>query len=154
MKILRLYCDNAAVVNLDEAAKFFQDVLGAKIGPEMAHGKHYGVRAKHAWLGTEETYCLELIEGVAESKHLGASVKRMAPRFRTVSLEVDNLEEWVKTLRAKGIEVTDILDLTPVGFGKMGYDNIREVMIHPKDSCGLRIELLEIKGKRPEPGMF
>ncbi|MBI4284643.1 MAG: VOC family protein [Chloroflexi bacterium] len=152
MKIKRLLCDNAAVVSLEEAEKFFRDVLGAKISPEMPHGKYFGFRAKGAWLGTEAPYRLELLQSTSDELPMGRSVKRMAPRYRTVSLEVEDIDAAIAELRAKGITVTDKLDMTPKGFGGIGFESITECVIHPKDACGLRIELVEIKGKRPPPG--
>ena len=149
MKIKRFMGDNAAVVSLEEAEKFFREILGAKIGPEMPHVVHYGFRSKGAWLGTEEPYRLELIESINDELPMGRTVKKLAPRYMTVSFEVENLDEAIAELRAKGIRVSDKLDITPQGF-----EGMYGCMIHPKDACGLGIQLLELKGKVPPAGEY
>ena len=147
VKIKRFVCDNAAVVNLDEAVAFFRDALGAKVGPEMPFAPHFGARAKGIWLGSDEPYRLELIESVNEDLIMGRNVKKLAPRYFIVSLEVENLDEAIAELRAKGIRVTDKQDMTPI-YG-LGFEGMWECQINPKDTGGLGIELIELKGKVP-----
>ncbi|MBI4286556.1 MAG: VOC family protein [Chloroflexi bacterium] len=153
MKIKRLLCDNAAVVNLDEAVAFFRDVLGANMAPEMPHGKHFGFRARGAWLGSEEPYRLELIQGIDDQLPLGRSTRKLAPRYIVVSLEVENIDEAIAELRAKGVQVSDKMDMGPTGFDKLGFKDCYECMILPKSACGLGIELVEFK-KGPPAGSW
>ncbi len=149
MKIKRLVCDNAAVVNLDAAVDFFRGALGAKVCPEMPFAPHFGARAKGIWLGEDEPYRIELIESINDELIMGRNVKKLAPRYFIVSLEVENLDESIAELRAKGIRVTDKQDLSPI-YG-LGFDSMEEAQIHPNDACGLGIELIELKGKVPPP---
>ncbi|MBI4285493.1 MAG: VOC family protein [Chloroflexi bacterium] len=152
MKIKKFLCDNAAVVNLDEAVAFFRDKLGAKVGPEMPFAPHFGARAKGIWLGEEEPYRLELIESVNPAKGLGKHVAKLAPRYFILSLEVEDLDECIRELRAKGVRTSDKDDLSKV-YG-LGFEHMAECQIYPQDSCGLGIELTELKGKRPAPNTW
>ena len=152
MKIKRFLGDNAAVVNLDEAIAFFRDVLGAKVNPEMPHGARFGIRARGAWLGTEEPYRIELIQSVNEELPMGRFVKKLTPGYMTISLEVENIDEAIAELRAKGIRVSDKMDMGPMGFHELGFEKMYECMIHPTSACGLSIELIEWKG--PAAGQY
>ncbi|MBI4284913.1 MAG: VOC family protein [Chloroflexi bacterium] len=151
MKIKRLLSINAGVTSLAEAEKFFGDVLGAKICEEMPHGPYFGFRAKGAWLGTEEPCRLELIESTSDEITEGKLVKKMAPRYMLLTFEVENLDEAIAELRAKGVTVTDKKDYTPFGVGRAGWVALCDSMIHPRSSCGLGIELMEFE-KGPAPG--
>ena len=150
MKIKRVMTAPAAVVNLEEAVAFFRDVLGAKIGPEMPHGEHWGIRLRAAWLGTEEPYRLELIEGVNDELPQGRLYKKLAPRYVSLSLEVEDIDEAITELRARGIKVADKVDVVPQGFDRLGFEGtLYWTAIPPSSACGLGIGLNECKGKRP-----
>ncbi len=151
MKIKRFLSANAGVVSLAEAEQFFRDVLGAKICSEMPHGAHYGFRAKGAWLGTEAPYRIELIESTNDELPMGRLVKKLAPRYMLLTFEVENIDEAIAELRAKGITVTDKQDMTPFGVERVGWEGLYDCMIHPRSAGGLAIELVEFR-KAPPAG--
>ena len=146
MKIKRFHSDAAGVVDLAEAEKFFQEVLGAKVLPEK---QRRGIRRKAVWLGTEEPYRIELVECIDESLDYGKAVKKLAPSYMCAIFEVENLDEAIAELRAKGLTVSDKKPLEDPE-----YEELYQCVIHPKSACGLAIELLEIKGKRPQAGEY
>jgi len=149
MEIKRVFGVNALCVTgtMDKAVEFFRDALGAKIGPEMPWLSQWGHRAKDVWLGTEAPFPLEVSESINDELPIGKQHKKSAPSFQFLGFEVDNLDEAIAELRAKGIRVSDKLKIDDPRFGEL-----HEAMIHPANAFGFIIELLEIKGKRPGPG--
>jgi len=149
MEIKQVFGINALCVTgtMDKAVEFFRDALGAKIGPEKPWMEKYGHRCRDAWLGTEEPFSIEISESVNDELPTGKQHKKSAPCFQFFGLEVDNLDEAIAELRAKGIRVSDKLKIDDPRFGEL-----YEAMIHPTNTFGFIVELLESKGKRPGPG--
>jgi len=149
MEIKRVAGINAFCVSgtMDKVEKFFRDVLGAKMGPEMSWRAQFGMRAKGAWLGTEVPFRLELSESINDELPAGKQHKRSAPAFQVLGLEVENIDEATAELRAKGIRVSDKIKTEDPAFEKQ-YQS----WIHPKDAFGLIIELVECRGKMPPDG--
>ncbi len=149
MKIKRVSGINAFCVSgtMNEAEKFFRDVLGAKIGPVMLWRSQFGMRAKGAWLGTEVPCRIELSESINDELPAGKQHKKSAPAFQVLGLEVENIDEATAELRAKGVRVSDKIKTEDPAFEKQ-YQS----WIHPKDAFGLIIELLESSGKTPLEG--
>ena len=147
MKVKRVLGVNALCQTgtMDKAVDFFQDVLDAKMGQDKPEMEQYGHRAKDAWLGTEEPFSIEISESVDDELPTGKQHKRYAPSFQFLALEVENLDEAIGEVRAKGINISDKLLLHDPGFGE-----IYESMIHPKDAFGLIIELIEVKSSTPK----
>lgn len=108
------------VSDLDRSIEFYGDKLG------MAHafdfiddsGRRFGV-----YLHAGGRNFIELFVG-----EVGAAAEK--PSFRHVCLEVDDIEETVATLRARGVEVTDV---------KTGSDHSCQAWLADPD--GNRIEL-------------
>jgi len=123
---------------------FFKDVLGAKIGPEMTWlTDKYGHRAKMVQIGTIEPMGIELAECADENLVIGKQIKKFAPCFSAITLQVDSVDNAIAELRAMGIKVSDKLVMTSDGWETNGIkDEHYECMIHPKN-FGLLIELLE-----------
>jgi lactoylglutathione lyase/glyoxylase I family protein len=108
------------VSDLDSALTFYRDALGLKEAFDFTddEGRRYGV---YLYLG--ERNFIELFEGTVAEPAEGQS-------FRHICLEVDDIEATVKTLRARGLEVSPI---------KMGRDQSYQAWITDPD--GNRIEL-------------
>ena len=134
---------------LEKAIEFFRDVLGAKMGPDLDHLLRFGFRAKGAWIGTETPFRVELGEAFSDEPAMGRQMKKAAPCFNCLDVWVDNIDEAIAELRAKGVRVSDKLRIEDPRF-----EELYECMIHPKDAFGVIIELLEMKGKEPAPRMW
>lgn len=148
MKIKRVLGINALCKRgeRDAVVKLFEDVLGAKMGPEMPHLAQYGHRARIAYMGTEmkQPFNLEISESINDELPIGKQHARSAPTFQFLGLEVDNIDEAIAELRAKGIRVSDKTMIDDPEF-----EYLWEAMIYPKSSYGLLIELIEEKRKVP-----
>ena len=137
---------NLALEELEEVATFFRDILGAEIGPEMTELSQYGHRAKGAWLGEEKPMRMELAEATDETLPIGKQIKRLRPGLEGLTFEVENIDEAIAELRAKGIRVSDKIE-----FHWPQFEYMYEAMIHPKcQPFPFHIELIERKTK---PGM-
>ena len=141
MKIKRVFCIMACLEKgkMDEAERFFKDVLGAKIGPECPDLEPYGHRVKGAWLGTEVPFRVELAESINDELSIGRQIKKVAPAFQFLGVEVENIDEAIKELRAKGIRVSN----------KVKMWSLYTSMIHPKSAFGLIIELMQFFEEHP-----
>ncbi len=145
MKIKRVQGLNALCERgtSDKVIELFRDGLGAKIGPEMPHLAQWGHRARIAYLGEEMPFSIEISESIDDSLPIGKQHARSAPSFQFLGIEVENLDEAIAELRAKGIQVSDKRKIDDPK-----YEELYECMIHPKSACGLIIELLQIKEKK------
>ena len=142
MKIKRCLGVTAYLKSANEGVAFFRDVLGAKIGPDIPQTRPYGHRAFGTWIGEEEPFRIELAESIDDELVIGKQIKKYAPCYSSVTLEVENIDEAIKELRDKGIKVSDKI---PFDFDWCEY--CYEAMIHPKSATGLKIELIEWKLK-------
>ena len=108
------------VADLERSVTFYCDTLGLKPAFEFLNeqGRRYG-----QYIHVGERNFVELFEG-----QLGELADDQP--FRHICLEVDDIEGTVATLRARGLEVTDV---------KLGKDNSYQAWISDPD--GNRIEL-------------
>ena len=108
------------VSNLEASERFYCGQLGMQHAFDFkaADGRRTGMYI----LAGRRTF-IEIFEGKVEAGGAGAS-------FRHTCLEVDDFDATVATLRARGVEVTDV---------KLGMDNSYQAWL--KDPDGNAIEL-------------
>lgn len=149
MEVIRVMGFNAVCEKgtMDKVVEFFRDALGAKVGPEKPWMEKYGHRCRDIWLGEEEPFGLEVSESINDEAPTGKIHQKSAPSFQFMALEVRDLGKAVAEVRAKGVRISDIMRLDDPRF-----DEFDETMLHPKSAYGLIIELLEVKGRRAQPG--
>jgi catechol 2,3-dioxygenase-like lactoylglutathione lyase family enzyme len=119
------------VSNLEKSIHFYADILGFKKGFDFIDdkGKRYGI---YLFIGGRNF--IELFEGTPKTAVDGAS-------FKHFCLETDNIEETVKELRAKKIEVTDI---------KLGKDESYQAWIADPDGNKIELHQYTAKSKQLE----
>ena len=121
-----------AVRSVDEASRFFEQVLGL-------HRERTEVvateKAKVAFFPLGETE-LELVEGTERGNPLERFLEKRGEGIHHICLEVANLEATLGQLREAGVP---LLDETP----RPGADGTRVAFIHPKGAHGILIELVE-----------
>ena len=121
-----------AVRSVDEASRFFEQVLGLRrertevVETESAKVAFFPVG------GTE----IELVEGTGSGNPLERFLEKRGEGIHHVCLEVANLDETMGKLRQAGVP---LLDETP----RPGADGTRVAFIHPKGAHGILIELVE-----------
>ena len=149
MKIKKVIGINAFCEDemMDKVVELFRDALGAKIGHDQPWLEQYGFKAKGAWLGTEAPFRVEIAESINDELVTGKQIKRLAPTFAILHIAVEDIDEAIAELRAKGIKVSDKLKIEDPGFEGGGF---YECMIHPKSAYGLIIELIEYTKAPPD----
>jgi methylmalonyl-CoA/ethylmalonyl-CoA epimerase len=130
-----------AVPDLDEAIAFYRDTLGF----ELAHvetNERQGVREAmmrapgDAGTGT----AIQLLAPLGADTTIGKFLDRRGPGVQQVALRVTDLAAASDALRANQIRV---LYDEP----RTGTENSLTNFVHPKDTGGVLIELVELAGK-------
>lgn len=123
-----------AVPNLQQAADFYKNVLGAKVSESVALPDH-GVYTVFVDLGNSK---LELLHPLGEKSPIAKFLqKNAAGGLHHVCLEVEDIHQSVADLTKKGIRA---LDPEP----KIGAHGKLVVFLHPKDCQGVLIELEQV----------
>jgi len=120
-----------AVKNLDEAL----GVLNKTFGFKAAHTetiKDQGVKAALIKIGDGE---IELIEPIDPEGGVAKFIERRGEGVHHICLEVDNIEEELKSLAAKGVELIDKKPRKGLA-GMIGF-------VHPRATKGVLIELAQ-----------
>lgn len=124
-----------AVPNLEEAKKFYTDVLGLKCTGEEEVAEQ---KVKTAFIPTGEAE-LELLESTAPDGPIAKFIEKNGGRqgIQHVALRVDNIEEAIAGLKAKGVRMIDEKPRYGAGGSSIAF-------IHPKAS-GILLELCQRK---------
>ena len=128
-----------AVSNLDEAAKFYQSVLGLTLtGVEVVTAQ----KTKVGFFKIGESN-IELVQPSEPDSPLVKFLETKGQGIHHICFEVDDVEAEVKALLQKG---ATMVDQKP----RPGAHNTKVAFMHPKSSNGVLIELCELpKGNRP-----
>lgn len=125
-----------AVHNIEEASRFYQDILGLTLeGVEEVEG----MEARVAFLPVGETR-IELVQPTNEQSGLGRFLATRGMGIHHICLEVDNIEAELGHLKEMGGR---LIDEQP----KKGAHGTKVGFIHPKTTGGVLIELCEHQGE-------
>ncbi len=126
--------DHIAVVvkSLDEALQLYDDLFGAKPSKIETLPEQGG---KAALLPMAEGGEIELLEPMDPQSGAGKFLETRGEGIHHVCLEVDNVDEELSALAAKGVQLIDKQG-RPGLAGKIGF-------IHPKSTKGVLIELAQ-----------
>ena len=122
-----------AVNNLEEAAKFYQNVLGLNLsGVEVVTAQK--TRVGFFKIGESN---IELVQPAEPDSPLVKFLETKGPGIHHICFEVDDVEAEVKAFLEKG---ATMVDQKP----RPGAHNTKVAFIHPKSSSGVLIELCEL----------
>ncbi len=125
-----------AVNNLEEAAKFYQEVMGLTLsGIEVVTAQ----KTKVGFFKIGESN-IELVQPAEPDSPLVKFLETKGQGIHHICLEVDDIEAEVKTFLEKG---ATMVDQKP----RPGAHNTRVAFVHPKSSGGVLIELCEFPKK-------
>ena len=125
-----------AVNNIEEAAKFYQNVLGLNLsGIEMVATQK--TRVGFFKIGESN---IELVQPAEPDSPLVKFLETKGQGIHHICFEVDDVEAEVKAYIEKG---TTLIDQKP----RPGAHNTKVAFIHPKSSGGVLIELCEYPKK-------
>jgi methylmalonyl-CoA/ethylmalonyl-CoA epimerase len=121
-----------AVNNLEEAAKFYQTVMGLTLsGVEVVSAQ----KTKVGFFKIGESN-IELVQPAEPDSPLVKFLETKGQGIHHICLEVDDIEAEVKSVLEKG---ATMVDQKP----RPGAHNTRVAFVHPKSSGGVLIELCE-----------
>lgn len=129
-----------AVNDLEEAAKFYQDVLGLSLsGVEV-------VAAQKTKVGFFKIGGLkiELVQPSEPDSPLVKFLETKGQGVHHICFEVDDLEAEIKALLRKG---ATMVDQKP----RPGAHNTKVAFVHPKSASGVLIELCELPKAEHSP---
>lgn len=132
MKILKVDHIGVAVNSIESSLKFFANTLGLKLeGSETVESQ----KVTTAFLPVGDTE-VELLQSTAPDGPIAGFIEKKGEGVQHVAFLVDNIEEALKELEAKGIR---LIDKVP----RMGAGGKKIAFVHPKDTCGVLVELCQ-----------
>jgi methylmalonyl-CoA/ethylmalonyl-CoA epimerase len=132
MKILKIDHLGVAVKSIDAGKNFWTDVLGLRLeGTETVTEQK--VTTGFLPVGESE---VELLESTAPDGPIAKYLEKKGEGIQHIAFRVENIEEALAELKAKGIQ---LIDEKP----RKGAGGARIAFIHPKASAGVLVELCE-----------
>lgn len=121
-----------AVNNLDEALKLYSEVLGLNLaGVEVVEEQ----KVRVAFLPVGDTE-VELLESTSPEGPIAKFIEAKGQGIQHMAFKVDNIEEAIEEMKAKGMRMIDEKPRYGAGGAKIAF-------MHPKSSNGVLIELSE-----------
>ena len=122
-----------AVNNIEDAAKFYQQVLGLDLsGVEVVVSQ----KTRVGFLRIGESN-IELVQPAEPGSPLAKFLESKGQGIHHICFEVDDVEAEVKAYIEKG---ATLIDTQP----RPGAHNTKVAFVHPKSSNGVLIELCEL----------
>ena len=132
MKVLRVDHIGIAVKSIEECKKLYVDVLGlTHLGSETVTEQ----KVTTAFFPVGDTE-LELLESTAPDGPIGKYIEKKGEGVQHIALRVENIEEALAELKAKGVK---LIDETP----RIGAGGAKIAFLHPKSTFGVLVEISE-----------
>lgn len=132
MKILKIDHLGVAVKSIDAGRNFWTDVLGLHFeGTETVSEQK--VTTAFFPVGESE---VELLESTAPDGPIAKYLEKRGEGIQHIAFRVENIEEALSELKAKGIQLIDEKPRKGAGGAKIAF-------IHPKATSGVLVELCE-----------
>ncbi len=132
MKLLKIDHLGIAVSSINAKKNFWTDVLGLTLeGTETIHEQ----KVTTAFLPVGESE-VELLESTSEDGPVAKYIEKRGEGIQHVAFRVENIEEALAELKAKGIA---LIDQTP----RIGAGGAKIAFLHPKATSGVLVELCE-----------
>jgi len=132
MKILKIDHIGIASKSIDQVAPFWNAILGLPIaGRETVQEQ----KATTAFLPVGESE-LEILESTAPDGAIAKFIESRGEGIQHIALRVENIEEALQELKAKGVRLIDEKPRRGAGGAKIAF-------IHPKSTNGVLLELSE-----------
>jgi len=132
MKIKKIDHIGIAVNTLNEALPVFEKVFNMDCNKRETVTSE-GVETAFFVLGETK---IELLQPITDKSALKKSLNKRGQGMHHIAIQVENIEEEMERLSREGFT---LLSETP----KKGANNKLVCFIHPKDTCGVLIELCQ-----------
>ena len=134
MKVKHIDHIGIAVNRIEDAGKFYRDILGLEItGVENVAEQKVNV----AFLPITDSE-LELLESTDPNGPVSKYIRSKGEGIQHIAFRVEDIDEALNELRSKGIKLIDEEPRTGAGGARIAF-------IHPKVTNGVLIELCERK---------
>lgn len=125
-----------AVPDLDKAIAFYRDTFGFEVA-HLEINEEQGTReAMLRAPGDDSGTAVQLLAPLSPDSIIGKFLANRGPGVQQVAYRVDDIDAASEALRAQGFRV--IFDKP-----KHGTENSRTNFVHPKDTGGVLVELVE-----------
>jgi methylmalonyl-CoA epimerase len=131
-KVLKIDHIGIAVKNLENAATFWEGVLGLKI-TEVEEVASQKVKTAFIPLGESE---VELLSSTEPDGPIAKFIEKKGEGIQHIAFRVDNIEAALATLKEQGVR---LIDETP----RPGAGGAKIAFLHPKATFGVLVELCE-----------
>ncbi len=132
MKLLKIDHLGIAVNSIDEGKNFWTDVLGLEMeGTETVEAQ----KVTTAFLPVGESE-VELLESTAPDGPIAKYIEKKGQGIQHIAFRVENIEEALEELKAKGVKLIDEKPRNGAGGAKIAF-------LHPKATAGVLVELCE-----------
>lgn len=132
MKILKIDHLGIAVNDIEQAKKFWSDILGLHFeGAETVAEQ----RVTTAFFPVGESE-VELLESTSPDGPVAKFIEKKGTGFQHVAFRVENIDDALSELKEKGIQ---LIDQVP----RIGAGGARIAFLHPKATGGILVELCE-----------
>ena len=122
-----------AIKNTEEMVSLFSNLFGFRI----TEPREFPEAGFKSTLISKEDVSIELIEPIGPEGIIQKFIEKRGEGLHHISIQVDNIESVIKSLKAKDIQlVTDEPQIVK------GTSN-KTVFIHPRSTHGLLIELIQ-----------
>jgi methylmalonyl-CoA/ethylmalonyl-CoA epimerase len=120
-----------AVKNLDRAVEFFQETYGAKL---VWRKKFEDQKMESALVSIGEAQ-FELLTGLEPQSLIDRFIESRGEGIHHVSLEVDQFDQVIEEIKAKGLRVISEADT----------EDFKAIFIHPQSNFGVLTEIIQPK---------
>lgn len=122
------------VPDLDASLSFWRDTLGLP----LSHVEEVkGQESLVAFMPAGESE-VELVKPTSGTSGAAKFLAKRGPGLHHIALEVDNLDEMLAQLKAKGVRLINESPVTAAGGNRAAF-------IHPESANGVLVELYEVK---------
>ena len=136
MHVKRIDHLGIAIADVAAAKRLYEDLLGLKLTHEEVV-QEQGVRTYFYPVAGVK---LELLESVTPDGPIARFLEKRGAGIQHLAVEVDDIEAAIAELKGKGVRM---LDETP----RRGVEDSRIAFVHPKDTHGVLLELVELPRK-------
>ena len=132
MKVKHIDHIGIAVKAIEQAGKFYTDILGLKIADVETVAEQ---KVNVAFIPITDSE-VELLESTEPDGPVAKFIDGKGEGVQHIAFRVENIEEALEELKAKGVR---LIDQT----GRKGAGGARIAFIHPKETNGVLIELCQ-----------
>ena len=125
-----------ATRGIQDAAKFYRDVLGLEVSEDVAEAEEVAEqKVRVAMLPIGESH-IELIEATSEDSPISRFLEKRGPGIHHIAVRVDDIRAALANLRAKGAR---LIDEEP----RQGAGGCLVAFVHPSSTGGVLLELVQ-----------